>query len=122
MEERNASLPESASACRRANTYSMREASSQSNAIIQINKMLTIDVSDGESVEFRVRHYISRLCTPYGAIKSLDVFINPPPNDAAGICLLQMSREAELAAAIAGLNGIRLVGCAAILFRIQCSE
>jgi hypothetical protein len=99
----------------------MREASSQSDAIIQVNKMITIDVSDGESVELRVRHYISRLCTPYGAIKSLDVFINPPPNNAAGICLVQMTREAELAAAIAALDGIRLVGCAAILFRIEWS-
>jgi hypothetical protein len=97
----------------------MHDESSQNDVTIQMDKMITIDVSDGESVELRVRHYISRLCMPFGAIKSLDVFINPAPNNAAGLCLIQMRNEAELAEAVAALNGIQLVDCAAFLFRIQ---
>jgi hypothetical protein len=84
-----------------------------------MERIIPIDVIDGENVELRVRQFISRLCTPHGDIRSLDVFINPAPNNETGLCLVQMSSEAELAAAVAALHGIRLIGCAAFLFRIQ---
>jgi hypothetical protein len=83
-----------------------------------MERIIPIDVVDGENVELRVRQYMSRLCTPHGDIKSLDVFINPASNNATGICLVQMGSETELTAAVAALHGIRLVGCAAFLFRI----
>lgn len=84
-----------------------------------MDKIIPIDVIDGENVELRIRQFMSRLCAPHGDIKSLDVFINPAPNDATGLCLVQMSSEAEVAAAVEALHGIRLVGCAAFLFRIH---
>jgi len=56
-----------------------------------------------------------------GDIRSIDVFMNPVPDQTSGLGLVQMSDESEVTAALNALHGIRFAGCAGFLFRVRWS-
>jgi hypothetical protein len=87
-----------------------------------MDKTISIDVGEGEDVVWRVRETITQMCTPHGDIKSIDVYLNPTPDHATGLCLVQMGSEVEVANAVTALHGIRFAGCAGFLFRVRRSE
>ena len=84
-----------------------------------MDKIIPIEVADGDDVVTRVREVLSRLCTPHGDIKSIDVFLNPVPDQTSGLGLVQMSDESEVNAAVSALRGIQFAGCAGFLFRVR---
>lgn len=84
-----------------------------------MDKIIPIDVADGDDVVTCVREVLSRICTPHGDIRSIDVFLNPGPDQTSGFVLVQMSDESEVSAAVAALHGIRFAGCAGFLFRVR---
>jgi hypothetical protein len=87
-----------------------------------MDKSISIDVREGEDVVWQVRETITQMCAPYGDIKSVDVFLNPTPDHASGLCLVQMGSEVEVANAVTALRGIRFAGCAGFLFRVRRIE
>jgi len=86
-----------------------------------MDKIIPIDVAEGDDIVTRVREVLSRMCTPYGDIKSIDVFMNPVPDQTTGLGLVQMSDESEVNAAVGALRAIRFAGCAGFLFRVRWS-
>ena len=86
-----------------------------------MDKVIPIDVAEGDDIVTRVREVLSRMCTPHGDIKSIDVFLNPVPDQTSGLGLVQMSDESEVTAAVNALRGIRFAGCAGFLFRVRRS-
>jgi hypothetical protein len=86
-----------------------------------MDKIIPIDVAEGDDIVTRVREMVGRMCTPYGDIKSIDVFLNPVPDQTSGLALVQMSDEPEVTAAVNTLHGIRFAGCAGFLFRVRRS-
>jgi hypothetical protein len=87
-----------------------------------MDQTISIDVGEGEDVVWRVRETISQLCTRHGDIKSVDVFLNPTPDHATGLCLVQMGSEVQVANAVMALRGIRFAGCAGFLFQVRRVE
>jgi hypothetical protein len=87
-----------------------------------MDQTISIAVGKGEDVVWRVRETISQMCTPHGEIKSIDVFLNPTPDHATGLCLVEMGSEVEVANAITALRGIRFAGCAGFLFEVRRVE
>jgi|KBSMisStandDraft_5_1062788.scaffolds.fasta_scaffold871333_2 hypothetical protein len=86
-----------------------------------MDKIIPIDVAEGDDILTRVREVLSRMCTPHGDIRSIDVFMNPVPDQTSGLGLVQMSDESEVTAALNALHGIRFAGCAGFLFRVRWS-
>jgi hypothetical protein len=86
-----------------------------------MDKVIPIDVAEGDDIVTRVREVLSHMCTPHGDIKSIDVFLNPVPDQTSGLALVQMSDEPEVTAAVNALRGIRFAGCAGFLFRVRRS-
>ena len=86
-----------------------------------MDKIIPIDVAEGDDILTRVRQVLSHMCTPYGDIRSIDVFMNPVPDQTSGLVLVQMGDESEVSAAVNTLHGIRFAGCAGFLFRVRRS-
>jgi hypothetical protein len=86
-----------------------------------MDNIIPIDLADGDDVITHVRALLSRMCAPYGDIKSIDVFMNPVTDQTSALALVQMSGESEVTAAVTALRGIRFAGCAGFLFRVRRS-
>jgi hypothetical protein len=84
-----------------------------------MDKVIPIDVADSEDIVSRVREVLSRMCTPHGDIKSIEVFLNPVPDETSGLGLVQMGDESQVTAAVSALSGIRFAGCAGFLFHVR---
>jgi len=84
-----------------------------------MDNIIPIDLAEGDDVITHVRALLSRMCTPHGDIKSIDVFLDPAPDQTSGLGLVQMSDESEVTAAVNALRGIRFAGCAGFLFRVR---
>jgi hypothetical protein len=100
---------------------SERRAVQASGAREIMDNIISIDLADGDDVITHVRELLSRICTPYGDIKSIDVFLDPAPDRTSGLGLVQMSDESQVSAAVSALRGIRFAGCAGFLFRVRRS-
>jgi hypothetical protein len=83
-----------------------------------MDKIISIDVAEGEDAVGRVCEVLSEMCTPHGDIQSIDVFLNPTPDNATGLELVQMDEE-QVAAAVTALRAFRFAGCAGFLFRVR---
>ena len=83
-----------------------------------MDKIISIEIAEGEDVVRRVREVLSRMCTPHGDIQSIDVFLDPTSDNATGLGLVQMDKE-QVTAAVTALRAIRFAGCVGFLFRVR---
>ena len=87
-----------------------------------MDNIIAIDLADGDDIITHVRALVSGMCTPYGDIRSIDVFLDPAPDRTSGLVLVQMSDDSEVTATVNALRGIRFAGCAGFLFRVRRSR